>query len=231
MEAKDVMTTDVVSVHAMDSVFDAAELMLGASVSALVVVNDRREPIGVLSEADLIRRAEIDTTSKKSWLARIVESDAKAAHEFVSTHTRRVSDIMTREVVTAEEETSLGDLVTRMQRHHVKRIPIVRNGILVGVVSRADLVRAVLSREQRCPEPPPNDQALRQAVVNALNTHAWTLKAPLNVVVDEGVAHLWGFVESPDVRNACRVAAEGVPGVRGVKNHIRLTPAPVLIRA
>jgi len=225
MQAKDIMTEKVVCVRPMDSLFDAAELMLDASVSALLVVNDKREILGIISEADLIRRAEIDTTSKKSWLLRILESDASAAREFVSTHTRRVTDIMTKEVVTATEETPLADLVERMQRYRVKRIPIVRDGVLVGVVSRADLVRAVLSHEPQCPDPRPDDRALRRAVLATLDAQAWSTRSPLTVVLNEGVVHLWGFVESPEVRDACRVAAESVPGVRQVKNHIRLTPA------
>lgn len=228
MHARDIMTDKVVCVRPMDSVFDAAELMLDADVSALLVINERREIVGIISEADLIRRAETDTASKKSWLLRILESDASAAREFASTHTRRVADIMTKEVVTATEETPLADLVERMQRHRVKRIPIVRRGILVGVVSRADLVRAVLSSEPKCSDCRPDDRALRRAVIATLDGQRWSPRSPLTVVLNEGVVHLWGFVESPEARDACRVAAESVPGVRQVRNHIRLTPAAVI---
>lgn len=229
MRAKDIMAENVVCVGAADSVFDAAELMLGAGVSALLVVDDKRQVVGILSEADLIRRAEIETASNKNWLARLLERDAVSAREFVATHGRKVTDVMTKEVVTAGDDTPLADLVASMQRHGVKRIPIVRDGVLVGIVSRADLVRAVLSREPRQPDVQPDDKALRRAVMKTLDTQSWAPRSALNVIVSEGVVHLWGFVATEDVRTACRVAAESVSGVRQVKNHIRLTPAPVLI--
>lgn len=225
MHAKDIMTEKVVSILPTDSVFDAAELMLDADVSALLVVNDRREVVGIISEADLIRRAETDTAPRKSWLLRILESDASAARALASTHVRRVADIMTKEVITATEDTALADLVERMQRHHVKRMPIVRGGVLVGVVSRADLVRAVLCREPECLDARPDDRELRNAVVAALGGHGGSPRTPLTVVSQEGVAHLWGLVESPEARETCRAIVEGVPGIRQVRNHIRLAPA------
>jgi len=219
------MTENVVSIRPTDSVFDAAELMLDADVSALLVVNDRREVVGILSEADLIRRAETDAAPRKSWLLRILEGDASAARALASTRARQVADIMTKEVITATEETPIADLVERMQRHHVKRMPIVRGGVLVGVVSRADLVRAVLCREPACPDARPDDRELRNAVVVALGGPPCPPRAPLTVVLQAGVAHLWGLVESPEARDACRSIAEGVPGIRQVRNHIRLAPA------
>jgi len=225
MHARDIMTEKVVCARPTDSLFDAAELMLGADVSALLVVSDKQEILGLISEADLIRRAEVDATPGKSWLLRLLECDASAVRELASTRTRRVDDIMTKEVVTASEETTLEELVARMQRYRVKCIPIVRDGMPVGVVRRADLVRAVLSREPECPAPGADDGTVRQAVGAVLDGQPWSPRSPLTVVLNAGVAHLWGVVESPKVREACRMAAEGVPGVRQVKDHIRLAPA------
>ena len=132
MRAKDIMIDDVICINVKESVFDAAELLLGAGVSAAPVVDDKGGVVGIVSEADLIRRAEIDTTAKKSWLARLLDSEASAAHDFVAANTRRVSDVMTKEVVTATEDATLGELVGLMERHGIKRIPIVRGRILVG---------------------------------------------------------------------------------------------------
>lgn len=143
MLARDIMSGKVVCARPADSLLDAAELMLGADVSALLVVSDTHEILGIISEADLIRRAEIDSGPGTSWLQGLVHGDAATGRG------GRVGDLMTREVVTAGEDTPLEELVERLRRHRVKRIPIVRDGIPVGIVSRADLLRAVLSSEAR----------------------------------------------------------------------------------
>ena len=227
MHAKDIMIDDVVCINVKETVFDAAELLLGSGVSAAPVVDDKGAVVGIVSEADLIRRAEIDTTAKKSWLARLLDTEASAAHDFVAANARRVPDVMTKDAVTATEEASLGELVGLMERHGIKRIPIVRGRVLVGVVSRSDLLRALLSREPDRPVLQPTDKALRQAVVEALEHRPWTSKWPTNVFANDGIVHLWGFVDGEEVRKAYRVAAENVPGVRRVKSHLRALPPSV----
>jgi CBS domain-containing protein len=227
MRAKDIMNDDVICINVKESVFDAAELLLGSGVSAAPVVDSKGAVVGILSEADLIRRAEIETATKKSWLARLLDSEASAAHDFVAANTRRVSDVMTEKVVTATEDATLGELVGLMERHGIKRIPIVRGRIPVGVVSRSDLLRALLSSEPDRPVLQPTDKALRQAVVEALEHRPWTSKWPTNVFATDGVVHLWGFVDGEEVRKAYRVAAENVPGVRRVKSHLRAPPPSV----
>ena len=225
MQARDVMSPKVVCIAVTESVFEAAELMLGARVNAVPVVNDKGAVVGIVSEADLLRRAEIGTDAKKGWLARLLDSESSAAHDFVSANTRRVADVMSRDVVTADLDTPLRDLVDTMERRGIKRIPIVSDGVLVGMVSRADLLRALLSREPDNPVLQPTDRALRDAVAAAIEKHPWSSRWPVNVFANDGVVHLWGFVENEDVLKALRVAAENVPGVRKVKNHLRLMPA------
>ena len=227
MRAKDIMTEGVICLDVRESVFDAAELLLGASISAAPVVNDKGAVVGIVSEADLIRRAEIGSTPKKSWLSRLLDSEDSSARDFVASHARKVSDVMTKEIVAAEEEATLSELVGLIEKHGVKRIPIVRAGKLVGVVSRANLLEALLSREPEGPMVQPTDKVLRQAVVDALEKRAWTSKWPTNVFANDGVVHLWGFVEGDEVRKAYRVAAENVPGVKRVKSHLRSMPASV----
>ena len=230
MRAKDVMTCGVVCVGVKESIFDAAELLLGAGVSAAPVVDDKGSVVGIVSEADLLRRAEIGTApARKSWLSRLLASDAGSAHEFVSAHARKVSDVMTRTVVTAAEDAPLGELVDLMERHNVKRIPVLRDGKLVGIVSRANLLEALLSREPEGPAVQPSDSDTRRAVVEALEKYPWTSRWPTNVFASDGVVHLWGFVDDAEVRKAYRVAAENVPGVRRVKSHLRALPASVAL--
>ena len=225
MHAKDVMTGSVVCLNVGESIFDAAELLLGSRVSAVPVVDDKNAVVGIVSEADLVRRAEIGTAARKNWLARLLDSDVSAAKDFAAVHTRRVADVMTKQVVTAGPDATLRELVELMERHGIKRIPIVRNGMLMGVVSRADLLCALLSREPEQPVPQPGDTALRQAVIEALEKRAWTSRWPTHVFVSGGVVDLWGFVDDAEGRKAYEVAAENVPGVRRVNNHLRQMPA------
>jgi len=227
MRAKDIMTENIVSVNVKETVFDAAELLLGAGVSAAPVVNDQGNVLGIVSEADLIHRAEIETAPRKSWLLRLLESEATVARDYVTSHARNVADVMTREVVTASDEATLGELVELIEKHRVKRIPIVRDNKLVGIVSRANILGALLSREPEGTVGLPDDKKLRQAVVAAFDREAWKSRWPVNVVVSDGVVHLWGFVGGEDVRKAYRVAAENVPGVKKVRSHLRSIPATV----
>jgi hypothetical protein len=132
---------------------------------------------------------------------------------------------MTKEVVTAGPEASLRELVELMEQHGIKRIPIVRDDTLVGIVSRADLLRALLSREPDRPLRQPTDAALRQAVVDTLEKRPWTSRWPTHVFASGGVVDLWGFVDDAEGRKAYGVAAENVPGVRRVNNHLRQMPA------
>ena len=231
MRASDIMTTNILSVNVKDTVFDAAEMLLGAHVSAAPVVDEEGHVLGIVSEADLIHRAEIATGPRKSWLARLLETNTGAAREYVATHARKVADVMTRDVVTAPDDATLGELVALIEKHKVKRIPVVRDGLLVGIVSRANLLEALLSREPEStaanPVPRPDDKELRKAVVAALEGQPWASRWPINVVASDGAVHLWGFVESEAVRKAYRIAAENVPGVRHVKSHLRSVPATV----
>ena len=227
MRAKDIMTESIVCVNVKETVFDAAELLLGAGVSAAPVVNDKGNVVGIVSEADLIHRAEIETAPRKSWLARLLDSDGTAARDYVTSHARKVADVMTRDVVTASDEATLGELVALIEKHRVKRIPIVRDEQIVGIVSRANLLAALLSREPEGASGHPDDKHLRQAVVDSFDTQTWKSRWPVNVVVTDGAVHLWGFVEGEDVRKAYRVAAENVPGVKRVKSHLRSLPATV----
>jgi predicted transcriptional regulator len=132
---------------------------------------------------------------------------------------------MTREVVTAGEEATLGELAALMHKKGIKRIPILRDGALVGIVSRANLVQALLCQEPGQEAPAAGDEALRRAVGEALDRQPWTGAWPTNIVVNGGVVHLWGFVAGEQVGEAYRVAAENVPGVKKVRNHLRPMPA------
>lgn len=231
MRAKDVMTVDVLAVSADADVFEAADLLLGARISAMPVVDQDGKVVGIVSEADLMKRAEIGTVPHKSWLLRLLSDDVRKAAEYVQSHSRRVSDVMTRKVITVDEGATLGEVAALMLKHGVKRLPVVDDGgSVIGIVSRADLLQALMSREPDAGLFRPSDSEIRDAVSKAVEKQPWSSKWPTNVVVSAGVVHLWGFAESDAVRKAYRVAAENVPGVKSVKNHMRAVPGSASIR-
>jgi CBS domain-containing protein len=227
MLAGQVMSRTVLAVSLDASIYDAAELMVSAEVAALPVIDGSGRMVGIVSEADLMRRPEIGTEPHKGWLSRAFADSATSAQEYVALHSHRVRDVMTRKVVTVTEETPLSEVADLMTRHRVKRLPVVRGDTVVGIVSRANLVRALVSRDPAVPGARPEDEALRRGVERAVKDHAWTSPWPVNILVSGGVVHLWGFVANDASSRAYRVAAENVPGVAKVRSHLRHIPPSV----
>lgn len=226
MRAAQVMTPDVLSISSEATVFDAAELLVGAGVSALPVVDGTGRVIGIVSEADLLRRAEIGTEPRKSWLQRFFADNAAAAAEYVTLHSRRVRDVMSSPVIAVQEDDTLRHVADVMEKRRVKRVPVVRDDVVVGIISRANLLQALLSRDPQSAAHP-SDEQIRRAVEAVVGKQPWTSPWPINILVNAGVVHLWGFVPSASASEAYRVAAENVAGVKKVKNHLRRTPASV----
>ena len=224
MLAGQVMSPIVLAVSQDASIYEAAEVMVSAEVSALPVVDGTGRRAGILSEADLMHRAEIGTEPRKGWLARFLEDNTRSAQEYVALHSRQVGDVMTRPVVTVDEQTPLSEVAQLMDQHKIKRVPVMRGAEVVGIVSRANLLRALLSRDPQQPASAPSDEALRRAVEAAVKGQEWESPWPVNIIVNAGVVHLWGFVGGEATSKAYRVAAENVPGVRKVENHLRHVP-------
>jgi CBS domain-containing protein len=147
MRARQAMTRPVVTIPADATVYAAAEILLGSGISGAPVVDANGTMIGIVSEADLMNRSEIGTMPAKSLLQRLLGNDAVRARDYIRSHSHHVADVMTREVVAADEHTDLREIARLMQRHRVRRVPIVRDGKVVGIVSRANLLRGLLSRE------------------------------------------------------------------------------------
>lgn len=227
MRAKHVMSTPVHTVAADASVYDAAQVLLNAGISAVPVVDADGRMIGIVSEADLMYRTEIATVPGKSWLQRLLADDAMRARDYIRSHAHRVADVMTKNVVTAEEATSLSDIAVLMQRHRVKRVPIVRDGKIVGIISRANLLQGLLARQPAPTENVAADETLRNSVTAELARQGWTSSRSTNVVAENGTIHLWGYVDNDTVRDAYRVAAENVRGVKRVENHMNVLPPEV----
>jgi len=223
MKAADIMVKDVVTVGPEAPVMDVAALMLERHISGLPVVDGGGRVLGIVSEGDLIRRPELDTDRVKlGWLRLLLTDDESRARDFVKHHGRTAREVMTQPAHSVPPETPLGEVVRLMERHRIKRLPVVERGKLVGLVTRTDLLRALVSR----PAAPPvaiKDEELRARIDKMLRDEDWASTATVHVQVENGVAQLWGTVESKEQREALLVAVRGVPGVKDVQPHLGRT--------
>jgi CBS domain-containing protein len=221
MKAADIMVTDVITVKPDSHVEDVAGLMLANRISALPVVDDAGALVGIVSEGDLLRRAESGTGHERAWWLKMLMSQENLAAEYVKEHARKVGDVMTRIVISADPDTPVADIASLLERHRVKRVPIVRNGKVVGIVSRANLIQALATFRKKVIAPQSvADAELREKVVARLNSEPWVRPNLVNVTVTDGTVDLWGIVESSVEKQALRVAVEVTPGVKAVNDNV-----------
>jgi len=222
MHAKDVMCSKVITIEAESSVRDAARKLLEHRISALPVVDPGGQLVGLISEGDLLRRADIGTERKRgSWWLRMVSEGATDAADFVKSHAAKVSDVMTSPVVSVSEDTDLNEIAEILEEKHIKRVPVICDGALAGIVSRADIIRALAtSRRMPCTKAASSDAEIRKAFLESLTSESWFEPTSVNVIVTDGTIHLWGWARNDDVIDALRVAAESVPGVQEVEMHL-----------
>jgi CBS domain-containing protein len=222
MKAMDVMVRDVVTVKPDDDVAEAIKLLAAHDVSALPVVDDDERVVGVISEADLLHRGEIGTEKHRPWWLEAVTPASTLAGEFAKSHGRRVKEMMSTDVISASEDTSLAEIATLLERHRIKRLPIVRGGKLVGIVSRSNLIQALAS----APTPGGagangnSDRKIRIELLDRLGHQSWTDFGERNIIVSSGIVHLWGLVGSPQEHKALLALAEGVPSVVSVSDEM-----------
>ncbi|HZS66876.1 MAG TPA: CBS domain-containing protein [Burkholderiales bacterium] len=217
------MTSPVITAGPDTPIAKIAALLLGKHISAVPIVEDGRL-VGIVSEGDLLHRHEIGTDRRArvgSWWLRLFSED-RSASQYVKSHARRARDVMTRDVVSVAPETPIAEIADLLESRGIKRVPVVRDGTLVGIVSRANLVQAlaVAHREKR--KHPGTDDAIRERLLMELGRQSWWRPMSSNVLVSNGVVHYWGTIDSEDERHAARVAAENIAGVHGVEDHRRL---------
>lgn len=220
MKAMDVMVHDVVTVEPDDNVAEALKLLAEYDVSALPVVDEDEKVVGIISEADLVRREEIGTEKHRAWWLEALTPASTLAEEFAKSHGRRVSEVMSTEVVSASEETPLGEIATLLEKHRIKRVPILRDGRLVGIVSRSNLIQALASAQTPAGNGTETDRKIRLELLDRLDDQAWTDFGSRNVIVTDGIVHLWGLVGSEEERKALLALAEEVPGVKRVSDEM-----------
>jgi len=217
MRAHQIMTRSVVTVKPDATILEAANTMLQHHVSGLPVVDAAGKLVGIVSEGDFIRRGEIGTQKKRSrWLSFLMGADAT---QYVREHGRRVSEVMTHDPLTIAEDATLEEIVNSMEANGIKRIPVMRDGKLVGIVSRANLLHAVASLAREIPDPTADDDHIRSRIIQALEKHDWS-PFGLSVIVRDGIVHLSGVITDEESRQAAIVATENVSGVRKVHDHL-----------
>jgi CBS domain-containing protein len=224
MKARDIMVSPVITVDENETVRDVARLLVTKRISAVPVVDSAGTLVGIITEADLMHRAETGTERSYSWWLSLFLGDQATAADYVKSHAVKVRDIMTREVKTADPDTPIYEIVDLFEENHIKRVPIVGNaGNLVGIVSRANILQAIASSRPRFELDLP-DVAIRERLMDELKRQPWTYVHKLNVTVSNGVVDLWGFVQSESERQAITIAAEAIPGVTAINDHLMREP-------
>ena len=195
-----------------------ARLMINLRISGVPVLDRNGQLAGIVTEGDLLRRAETGTERRRSRWCQWFSANSRLAAEYIKSHSRRVEDVMSREVVSVGELASLGEIAELMETKQIKRIPIVHGGKIVGIVSRADLLQVLASGGVMSANED-SDRLIRERLLAALREQEWAKPTESNVVVSGGIVHFWGTVGSEQEKRALRVVAENIPGVGGIEDH------------
>jgi CBS domain-containing protein len=219
MRAHQIMTRSVITIAPDATILEAAKTMLQHHVSGLPVVDAAGALVGIVSEGDFIRRSEIGTQRKRGrWLKFLLGAGATAT-DYVRENGRKVSEVMTADPVTIAEDATLEEIVQAMETNGVKRLPVVKDGKLAGIVSRANLLQAVAGLARDIPDPTADDDHIRRRVIAAIEKQDWS-PFGLNVIVRDGIVHLSGVITDEASRKAALVAAQNVAGVQKVHDHL-----------
>jgi CBS domain-containing protein len=220
MNVKHIMTWPVFSIGPDATVLQAVQLMLRHKISGLPVVDADGKLLGIVTEGDFLRRAETATERRRPRWLNFLVGPGRLADEYVQTHTRKIADVMTSEPYTITEDTSLEEVVTLMEKHRIKRLPVVRKKLLVGIVSRANLLHALASVAPSTSAPAATDEIIHKDLLIELQHEKWAPVGFLNVIVRNGVVGLWGTITDERERQALIVAAQNIPGVKDVQDHL-----------
>lgn len=219
MRAHQIMTRPVITITPETSILEAANTMLQRHISGLPVVDAAGKLVGIVTEGDFVRRGEIGTQRRRGRFLQFILGPGQAATDFVHEHGRKVVEIMTPEPVTITEDTALEEIVELMESKHVKRLPVMRDDRIVGMVSRANLLQAVASLAREIPDPTADDDHIRNRIINALAKNDWCPQG-LSVIVRDGIVHLSGIITDERSRQAAIVCAENIAGVQKVRDHL-----------
>ncbi len=225
MQAIDIMTTPVETVRPETTVTEIAKRLIDRGISAVPVVDDRDRVVGIVSEGDLMHRPESETERQPSWWLTMFAMPEDRQRDYIKSHGLHARDIMSQGVISVAEDASLAEIATTLEKHHIKRVPVVRDGKLVGIVSRANLLQGLAAAGTKSTVSA-GDRELKAAVEKA-GRNAGVDIFFNNIVVADGVVTLWGMAETAAAKNALRIAAEGVEGVKEVHDQVNVMPEMV----
>ena len=224
MQAKDIMTVNVVSVSQDTPIHEVVGLLLKYRISAVPVIDRARKVVGIISEGDLLRPEGTSRAgAQRPWWLEAIFASQIVAYETAGGRT--AGGVMTRNVVTVDEDTPLNEIAGLLERHHIKRVPVVRDGSLTGIVSRANLLHGLANTIIDHHEPDAaKDRELRHKVMKTLLDDHKLDTVLLNVTVSDGNVRLWGVVENADEAAVAARAAKSLAGVKSVENNLSLGP-------
>ncbi len=224
MIALDVMSRNVATVTPETTITEIVKLLLDRHISAVPVVDESGVIVGIVSEGDLVRRQESGTERHPSWWLRLIMAPEEKSHDYVKSHGRNASDVMTKQLVTVAADTPLDEIATLLERHRIKRVPVVDGGKLIGIVSRADLIRGLAAHPAALPAPSDDDAALQDAIMKTIRDQTGVRTEFINVIVSGGTVHLWGGTRTQEEKKAVRIAAESIAGAERVVDHVNALP-------
>src|SRR5262245_17089511 len=224
MQARDVMTKDIVTVGPDATVGEIAALLVTYRIGAVPVVSGDRKVLGIVSQTDLAHRSETGTEKRRKWWLDVFADPDEKAREYVKSHGHKAQDVMTRFVVSVAATASLAEVADVLDTHSIRQVPVMSNGQLAGMISRADLVRALAQVRITAPATRPDNGALQKAIWDEIKAQDWLKSAFVNLAVKDGVVELWGAVDSDEQRRALKVLVEGVGGVAKVVDNVTLLP-------
>lgn len=219
MRATDIMVRDVVTVTSETTISEAVKLLSEHDISALPVVEDGNL-VGILSEADLLHRTEIGTEKHRPWWLEAMTPASDLANDFTASHAMKVGELMKTNVITAAEDDTLAEVANLLERHRIKRVPIMAGKTLVGIVSRANLIQALASNSDHADAQGAEDRRIRLDLLSRLSEQKWTDYGSRNIIVSNGIVHLWGLIGSQAEHEALVVLAESIPGVTKVSDEM-----------
>lgn len=226
MDAREVMTQDVVTVGPDTTVSEIAAILVHHRISAVPVVSGT-QLLGIVSQTDLAHRSETGTEKRRKWwLELFADPDAKA-REYIKSHGLQAQDVMTRFIVSVPEGANLAEVADVLDAHRIRQVPVMSDGRLVGMISRADLVRKLAETKVVAATARPDNGALQKAIWHEIRSQPWLKSAFVNLAVKDGVVELWGAVDSDEQHRALRVLVEGVEGVEKVEDHVSRLPKVV----
>lgn len=222
MKANEIMSRNVATVAPETPISEIAALMVEKHVSGVPVVGDNGNLLGMVSQSDLLHRAEVGTERKHKWWFRVFADSNALAREFVKTHGHRAHDIMTRHIVSVREDAELRDVADILDKHRIKRVPVVADGKLVGIITRGDLVRALSLVQIAKADKKVDNASLHKALQERMQKQPWINKTYVNLTANDGVVELWGFVDSAEQHRALRLLVEETDGVKKVEDKLKV---------